>query len=64
MWPRSGTGIPHPMESERTQHPITPDDATPTDEDTPSHRDVTAPETGQDPVEDPDADREPGHTKS
>ena len=52
------------MESERSQHPITPDDATPSDEDTPSHREVTAPDTDQDPVEEPDADREPGPGKS
>ena len=51
------------MESERSDHPITPDDAKPSG-DMPDPREVTAPETDQDPVEDPDADREPGHTKS
>ena len=51
------------MESER-QHPITPDDATPTGDDAPDYREMTAPETDQDPVEEPDADREPGRTKS
>ena len=51
------------MESERPQQPITPDDAKPAD-DAPDYREMTAPETDQDPVEDPDADREPGHTTS
>jgi hypothetical protein len=52
------------METERTQHSITPDDATPSDRDAPDHREITAPDSDQDPVEEPDADREPGHTKS
>ncbi len=51
------------MDSERTEHSITPDDAKPSD-DAPDYRDITAPDTDQDPVEDPDADREPGRTKS
>lgn len=51
------------METERGQHPITPDDAKPSD-DPPDYRETTAPETEQDPVEDPDADREPGPGRS
>ena len=51
------------METERPQHPITPDDAKPSD-DAPDYRETTAPETDQDPVEEPDADREPGAGKS
>ena len=51
------------METERPQPEITPDDAKPSD-DAPDHREMTAPETEQDPVEDPDADREPGPGKS
>ena len=51
------------METERQPHPITPDDATPSD-DAPDYRETTAPETDQDPVEEPDAAREPGPGKS
>ncbi len=41
-----------------------PGDVDPADADPPSVGDLQPPETDQDPVEDPDADREPGHTKS
>lgn len=50
------------METERPTPQ--PGDADPGDADAPKVGDLQPPETTQDPVEDPDADREPGHTKS
>ena len=50
------------MESERPTP--TADDVKQDDADAPSVQDLQPPETTQDPVEDPDADREPGQTKS
>ena len=59
--PRPGT--PEVMTNEREEHSITPDDAKPSG-DADDYREITAPETDQDPVEEPDADREPGPGKS
>ena len=51
------------MDSQDRTHSIDPSDAKPAD-DAPDYRDVQPSETTQDPVEDTDADREPGPTKS
>ena len=50
------------METERPTPQ--PGDATPDMDDAPKPGDLQPPDTTQDPVEDPDADREPGRTKS
>ncbi len=55
-------GHPSRMESQRPTP--TADDVKQDNADAPDYKDLQPPETTQDPVEDPDAVREPGHTKS
>ncbi len=54
----------HPVDMETERPTPRPGDAAPDLDDAPTPGDLAPPDTDQDPVEDPDAEREPGRGKS
>ena len=59
-----GAGGGHPVGMETERPTPRPGDADPDMDDAPEPGDLAQPDTEQDPVEDPDATREPGPGKS